>query len=261
MIIAAFRRIPKNRFVKELFVLIDIHSHIIPTIDDGAASKTEAAVMLRLAAESGTTDIVATSHYYNRWQCTVPSSKKMLTKAFEDFKQFIEASGIAINVWQGAELFGVNNIAELARHDEIISINGSRYVLIEFDFDDDFARVRYCLAQLKAAGYVPIIAHPERYNFLQNTPGNIYWFLEQSCLLQINKGSPIGRYGDEAMKFSRWLLENRLVHCVASDCHSPFRRTADMSRTHEWISLNFGQDYARTIFEENPGLILRDKKI
>ncbi len=241
--------------------MIDIHSHIIPGIDDGAVSKTEAGVMLRLAAESGTTDIVATSHYYNRWQCTVPSSKKMITQAFNDFKSYVDASGLHVNVWLGAELFGVNNITELARHDEIISINNSRYVLIEFDFEDDFARVRYCVSQLKSAGYVPVIAHPERYTFLQNTPGNVYWFLEQECLLQINKGSPIGRYGDAAMTYSRWLLENRLVHAVASDCHSPFRRTADMSRTHEWISLNFGQSYAKTVFEENPRLILLDKKI
>lgn len=241
--------------------MIDIHSHIIPGVDDGAASDTEAAVMLRLAAESGTTAIVATPHYYNRWQCTVASSKHLMDERFKKFSEFIEASDVGLKVCQGAELFGVNNITELARHNEIISLNGSRYVLVEFDFDDDFARVRYCTSQLLSSGYVPVIAHPERYMFLQKEPSNVYWFLERGCLLQINKGSPVGRYGTGAMKYSRWLLENRFVHAVASDCHSPFRRTSDMSKTHEWISLNFGQSYARTIFEENPSLILRDERL
>lgn len=241
--------------------MVDIHSHIIPGIDDGAASETEAAVMLRLAVESGTKAIVATPHYYNRWQCTVASSRKMMDERFKKFREFIEASELGITVYQGAELFGVNNISELARRHEIIPLNGSRYVLVEFDFDDDFARVRYCTSQLISAGFVPVIAHPERYSFLQKEPQNIYWFLEKSCLLQINKGSPVGRYGAEAMNYSRWLLENRFVHTVASDCHSPFRRTADMSKTHEWVALHFGLDYACEIFEKNPLTILNNGKL
>lgn len=241
--------------------MIDIHSHIIPGVDDGAASETEAAVMLRLAVETGTKAIVATPHYYNRWQCTVSSSKRLMDERFERFRAFIDNADIDMRVYQGAELFGVNNITELVRHGEIITLNGSRYVLVEFDFEDDFARVRYCTSQLVSSGYVPVIAHPERYGFLQKEPSNVYWFLEHGCLLQINKGSPLGRYGSGAMKYSRWLLENRFVHAVASDCHSPFRRTSDMSRTHEWISLNFGQSYANTIFEENPMMILMDEQI
>lgn len=238
----------------------DIHSHIIPGIDDGAASATEAAVMLRVAAQSGTTDMVATSHYYNPRQCTVPSSKKALTEIFNRFTDFIARNDIPVNVYPGAELFGVNNITELARHNEIVTLNNSRYVLIEFDFDDDFSRVKFCVSQLLSCGYVPVIAHPERYIFLQNEPGNIYWFMEHGCIFQINKGSPIGRYGSGALKFSRWMLENRFAGIVASDCHSPFRRTADMSSAHEWITLNFGRGYTKALFEDNPRRIIRDEK-
>lgn len=241
--------------------MIDIHTHIIPAIDDGAASDTEAAVMLRLAAQTGTTDIIATPHYYNLWQCTVPSSKRALNEAFERFREKAASFGLNVNVYPGAELFGVNNVNDLVTHDEIVSLNGSRYVLVEFDFEDDFPRVRFCTSQLLSAGYVPVIAHPERYVFLQREPENIYWFLEHDCLLQINKGSPLGRYGEEARQFSRRLLENRFVHAVASDCHSPFRRTADMSAAQEWISLNCGEDYAEAVFEIFPRKILNDEKI
>ena len=246
----------KNFFRRN--ALIDIHSHIIPNIDDGAASFGEAAVMLRLAAESGTTDIVATPHYYNAFQCTRRSSKAGVTECFEKLKVFAEKNNIPINLYLGAETFGVNNMTELIRHNEIISINSSRYVLVEFDFNDDFQRVRYCVSQLISGGYVPVIAHPERYHFIHDNPPDIFWFLEHGCLLQVNKGSILGRYGEEEASCSRWLVQNRFAFAIASDAHSPFRRTTDMSRAYEWVFSEFGKKYADELFELNPKKILHD---
>ena len=238
--------------------MTDIHMHIIPNIDDGAASYGEAAVMLRLACESGTTVAVATPHYYNAFQCTQRLNKYGVTAAFEKLKEHIIKNDIPIKLCLGSELFGVNNIAQLIKRNEIIPLNGSRYVLTEFSFNDDFQRVRYCISQLKSAGYVPVIAHPERYHFVHSDPSNIFWFLENGCPLQINKGSILGRYGEEECECSRWLIRNRFAFAVASDAHSPFRRTTDMSRSYRWVEEHFDRQYADELFDLNPKKLLKD---
>lgn len=232
--------------------------HIIPNIDDGAASYGEAAVMLRLAVESGTRHAVATPHYLNAFQCTQRLSRNGVKAAFEKLREYIAKNEIPIDLCLGAETFCVNNISEVIRRNEIITVNDSRYVLTEFAFDDDFQRVRYCTSQLISAGYVPIIAHPERYFFIHDDPSNTFWFLENGCLLQVNKGSILGRYGEEERECARWLIGNRFAFAVASDAHSPFRRTADMSRAYQWVYSNFDKAYADELFDLNPKKILND---
>lgn len=244
-----------------MIALTDIHSHIIPDIDDGSSSLSESAVMLRLAADSGTKNIVATPHYYNAFQCTRRSSKAMVCEQYKKLKEYIAANNIDINLYLGAETFAVNNLSELIKNNEIISLNNSRYVLIEFDFNDNFDRVMYCTMQLKNGGYVPVIAHPERYVFLHRDPSLTYWFLENNCLLQINKGSVLGRYGEEERAFCRWLLDNRFVFAAASDAHSPFRRTTDMSESYEWVYIHYGKKYADDIFNNNPIKLLNNISI
>lgn len=238
--------------------MTDIHMHIIPNIDDGAASYGEAAVMLRLAYESGTKIAVATPHYYNALQCTQRLNRFGVAAAFEKLNEYVKKNEIPIKLCLGAELFGVNNISQLIKSGEIISLNGSRYVLIEFDFNDDFQRVRYCISQLISSGYIPVIAHPERYYFIHSDPSNIFWFLENGCLLQVNKGSIFGRYGEEECECSRWLIRNRFAFAVASDAHSPFRRTTDMSRAYRWVTEHFDEQYADELFDLNPKKILKD---
>lgn len=238
--------------------MTDIHMHIIPNIDDGAASYGEAAVMLRLAYESGTKIAVATPHYYNAFQCTQRLNRFGVAAAFEKLNEYVKKNEIPIKLCLGAELFGVNSISQLIKSGEIISLNGSRYVLIEFDFNDDFQRVRYCISQLISSGYIPVIAHPERYYFIHSDPSNIFWLLENGCLLQVNKGSIFGRYGEEECECSRWLIRNRFAFAVASDAHSPFRRTTDMSRAYRWVTEHFDGKYADELFDLNPKKILKD---
>lgn len=241
--------------------MIDIHCHIMPAVDDGADSFDEALTMAEEAYEAGTRIMAVTPHYLNASQCKRHYSKAELAERYKKLKTFIEEEGCRLKLCLGAEHFGITEIAEYAEENRLIPLNGSRYVLLEFDFDDEPQRVNYVLSQLCETKYIPVIAHPERYYFLQEEPRLVYTYLEKGCLLQINKGSPLGRYGAAEKDLAMWLLKNRLPHAVASDCHSPFQRTPDMGALHEIISLNVGDGYAQTLFEENPLKILKDEPV
>ncbi len=241
--------------------MIDIHCHIMPGVDDGADSYDEALTMAQEAFEAGTRIMAVTPHYLNASQCKHRYSKAQLAEKYRLLKEHLEREDCRLKLCLGAEHFGVTDIASYAEENKLIPLNGSHYVLIEFDFDDEPQRVEYVLSQLTEANYIPVIAHPERYYFLQEEPRMVYSYLDLGCLLQINKGSPLGRYGAAEKDLAMWLLKNRLPHAVASDCHSPFQRTPDMGELHEIISINVGDGYAHTLFEENPLKILKDEPV
>ena len=241
--------------------LVDIHAHIIPGVDDGSDSVEESLAMIRQAYEGGTRSMVMTPHYLNKNQCRFDVSKQQLESFGKQLQEECESQGIKVSLYQGAEHFGVTEIGRIADEGGIIPINNSRYVLIEFDFDDEFQRVSYVLSQLMQFHYIPIIAHPERYNFLFENPSDAYGLLEKGCLLQVNKGSPLGKYGPQAQRLSKWLLDNHLVHFVASDCHSPYQRTPEMQQAHEMLTYRLGMSYVNRIFNENPLRVIRDEVV
>lgn len=241
--------------------MVDIHTHILPGVDDGSDSVEESFAMIKQAYEAGTRSMVMTPHYLNKSQCRFDASKSVLESYGARLKEECENQGLKVKLYQGAEHFGVTEIGRIADEGGIIPINNSRYVLIEFDFEDDYQRVSYVLSQLMSFHYVPIIAHPERYDFLTGNPSNAYNLLERGCLLQVNKGSPLGKYGPEAQRMSKWLLDNHLVHFVASDCHSPYQRTPEMQQAHEMLTYRLGMSYVNRIFNENPLKVIRNEPV
>ena len=217
--------------------------------------------MARSALEGGTKKIVATPHYYNDYQNPRPISKEEIAEQFRDLKLYLKMNKCPVEVYMGAEQYGVSNLVPLIENDELVTINDSRYLLIEFSLDDDIERAKFVLSQLDDYDIVPILAHPERYDFIQDEPSKIFWFLQHGCLLQVNKGSITGRFGEEAERISHWLLRERMAHVVASDSHGPYQRTADMSAALQYALYSCGDEYADELFNENPQKILDDEPI
>lgn len=241
--------------------MIDLHTHICPGVDDGSNSLEETLAMVELAYASGTRAMVVTPHYLNASQCRFRLTKDEIISRYRTVVSYCKQHGSKMKFYCGAEHFGINEIGFLASRGELLTINGSRYVLVEFDFEDDFRRVSYVLSQLTKSGFCPIVAHPERYRFLSRNPQNVYTLLEKGCLLQVNKGSFAGRYGPEIEDFSKWLLDGHLVHFVASDCHSPFQRKPDMDKVHEALTYRLGSTYVSKLFEQNALSVLKNKEI
>lgn len=240
--------------------MYDLHCHILFGVDDGADSAEESLRMARIAAEGGTRGIVATPHCniseYDRNEWTSEFTKKlvMLNSTLAEFD-------IPLKIYPGQEIFCGSNVSQLIRSGRLLTINGSRYVLVEFDFGEYAENVYSRLESIIAEGYVPIVAHPERYGFLQEDPDAVYRLKNMGCFLQLNKGSLKGGFGRGAYLAANNMLRSQFADFVASDAHGPFVRTPSLSEAHEYISDIFSADYADVLFKKNPARVLKNKLI
>ena len=239
-------------------LLVDLHTHILPNIDDGAESLSDALEMVSLAQSNGTTDIVLTPHYLLRDRRLRLLSKDEILYKFDVFKAKVKERYPDVRLYSGAEMFAVNNVEDVINDKQLITINNSRYVLVEFSFNDSLARTLEVVSKLVSFGLVPIIAHPERYDFLKEKPTDAEVFLQRQALLQINTTSLFGLSGEEAQKTAIQFLERKWVSFASSDAHNPYHRTPDLLEGYSFVATNFGETVANDIFSNNPLAVIKE---
>lgn len=197
--------------------LVDIHNHTLPFVDDGSKSYEDALDNLRFLKSIGTTDVVLTSHYIenSKYVKNVQERETILEHLKEQSRE------IGINLYLGNEIYisDEDTLKDLLKRKEITTLNNSRYMLIEFPLWQKLNNVERVLCALNEAGIVPIIAHPERYTYIQKNFDKIYDLLEYDCLLQCNISSYTGYYGTQAKKTIKRLLKENLVSFLATDLH------------------------------------------
>lgn len=240
--------------------MYDIHCHIIPGVDDGADSLSEMVEMLNIAVSNRTKGIICTPH------CNIP---KAFTNYWDEklenyFKAAVEEArkrNIPVELYRGQEIFLAGDFIEYLRNKELITLNDSQYILVElYPFEKEFNAYKK-LAALVAEGYKPIVAHPERYEFVVENEEAIGNIKDIGCLIQVNKGSLKGRFGKTVMMAAHNMLDNRSADFVASDAHSPYRRTPSLTDVHEAISMEYSADYADFLLKENPYNIINNKPV
>ena len=241
--------------------MIDIHTHILHGVDDGAETFDDALEMLGVAFSNGSTDVVLTPHYLNNDMRGFGFSKSELLRRFEDIRQAAEEKYKGLKLYMGAETFAAANIMEYAEQGELIPLNNSRYILLEFGFDDTVSRALTIMNELHRMGHTAVIAHPERYQFFLDDPKIVLKFLDEGALLQINAESILGRNGRASRNMALSLIENGLAAVVASDAHSVDFRSPDLSDAYSYISSAYELDFAEALLERNPRTILQDKII
>ena len=240
--------------------MIDIHCHIMPGVDDGSADFAESLAMGETAAAAGVTEIIVTPH------CNIPGSYgnyygREYEAAFAELKELFESHGINIGLHRGMEVFGTDDIGRLYDAGAVITLAGSRYLLVEFDFSDDAWRVRDVLLQLLRRGVTPVIAHPERYDMVQYDLQFALDWAEMGCLLQLNRTSLLGNANDIVNKTAFELLEMRAAHVVATDSHGIFTRTTDLYEAYDRIACTRSEEWARILTEENPRRIIEGRRV
>lgn len=240
--------------------MIDIHTHILPDFDDGAANVSDAALMLRMAYESGTSDLVVTPHTINRFNEIEADAELIISEAYDKLCRLAEYNNIPLKLYYGAENFGSGMFVH-GKNSNVITVNKTRYVLLEFDFFDSFDHVKYVVRKLTDMGYRIIIAHPERYEFVRQDPAPVHWFIEHGCCLQLNKGSAHGRFGRYSEIAANYILEKRLASFVASDAHDPFRRTPSLKNEYIFYCENYGKEYSDILFGSNARLMLSNEEL
>lgn len=175
--------------------MIDLHMHILPGIDDGAESFEEALEMAHMAAESDAEGIVATSHG-NIGEL----SAEEYFEAFNRFDEKLKENNVPLVLYPGMEIFMGQGVDKKLSRGELFTVNNTKYVLTEFDFYEDIWRVNFYLELLSDDGYIPIIAHPERYSFIQENPQEVFYWAERGYVTQVNKGVFSARLADASRK-------------------------------------------------------------
>lgn len=197
--------------------MIDIHSHIIPGLDDGSKDLETSIKMIERAIKCNTRAIVATPHYYRGY---FETPFDIVAEEVEMLKREIKKRGINIDLYPGQEVFLDKYTVQMYKNGQVKGNNGSRYLLIELPMGKYSESYIESIYEMKLMGAVPVIAHPERYRYIINNVNNINPFIEEGCLFQINTGSITGLFGKEVQKTAQALIENGICSFVASDAHS-----------------------------------------
>ncbi|MBS1859129.1 MAG: exopolysaccharide biosynthesis protein [Acidobacteria bacterium] len=226
--------------------MIDIHSHILPGLDDGAKTLEEAVAMVRMAAAAGTTDIVATPHANQEYVFDPHAVERKIS-------ELQAAAGESPRIYFGCDLHLMPESIDDALHArEKYSINHKCYQLVEFS---DFfipKNADEILAGLRHAHLRPIVTHPERNQLLQNRLDDLEAWVAEGALLQVTAASFLGRFGRTAKRVSDELMGRGLVHFVASDAHDLKWRTTALDESYRYVARTFGEEAAARVFEENP---------
>lgn len=236
--------------------MIDLHTHILPGIDDGAPSLEESLVMADMAVSSGVNTIVATSH-----GCSNNVNTQRYWDAYQQLKDALEERHIPLKLISGMEIFLTEDALKAIENKSLLSINNTKYLLVEFDFEEEAWVAEYYLQMLKEAGYHPIIAHPERYHFMQRDPSLAYYWVQQDYVLQANKDSILGRFGTGCQRLVIELLNHNLIQVVASDAHGIRRRTPRMNGIEALLRNEFSPLYANMFLNENPERIIQGEEV
>lgn len=240
--------------------MIDIHTHILPNLDDGAADWSDALTMAELSVESGVTTLVATPH------CGLPDQhlsghRRRIQTQLSTFRDILKQANLPLTVLEGMEIFGTEDTARQLESGLLTTLNGSRYPLIEFPFRDYARSATEVLEELREMGLVPVVAHPERYLYVQRNPELLNIWTDMGCLLQINRGSILGRFGRTSEELAWTLLDRGFVCTVASDAHSPQSRTTWMQDIRDLLTEEFSPELSDLLLDRHPCSLLQNEPI
>lgn len=197
--------------------MIDFHSHIIPNIDDGSTSMKDTINMINEARQAGFTEIISTSHYIQKYYDLDCFEREKILDIIK--KKVSEKKEINIKLYLGSEIYFTPEIIELVKNKKASTINNTRYLLFELPMNTKPLFVKEMVYELMQNGYIPIIAHPERYSYVQENIRYIEELAGMGVLFQSNYGSIIGMYGNSAKKTLKKLLKNNLISFLGSDVH------------------------------------------
>lgn len=227
----------------------DIHCHILPGVDDGAKNMEESKWMLRKEYADGVRRIILTPHF--RYKMFEPSLE-VVQKQFLRLQHAAVEVGEDLELYLGCELHASMDMVSCLKNGERLTMAGSRYVLVEFGNSDEKSYIRERIQKLKLNGYLPIIAHVERYRATKGDMDFIDELKDLGALIQVNADSIIGKDGLSMKWFTKKLLKNDLIDFIGSDGHGSTSRVPEMGKCYSQVVKTVGSEYARRIFVENP---------
>lgn len=236
--------------------MIDIHSHFLPGVDDGARSVEEAVAMIEMAAADGTTHLVGTPHFNDQFVFSSEQNRALL-------QELRARAGNRLALLSGCDFhLSYQNLERLLAEKAAYTVNQGRYLLTEFGNYGIAPQVLNIFHRLRLADLVPVITHPERNSLLvQQERGLLRRLAEMGCPIQVTAGSLLGRFGKQAQRMAERLLEERLVHIVASDAHDTAHRPPRLSQARTRVVQKWGLEVAEALFVENPRAAIQSRSL
>jgi protein-tyrosine phosphatase len=235
--------------------MIDIHSHILPGLDDGSKSWDMTFNMCRLAIKDGITHIVATPHADDTYVYSRDRVRDLVT-------ELANKIGDQLSFGVGCDFhLSFENIEDAIAYPQRYTIAAKQYLLVELSDYGIAPQLSDSLLRLQAAGMIPIITHPERNAILQRRPERLLEWVEAGCLVQVTASAVTGYWGDTASRVALWLLENDAVHVLASDAHDDKHRKPNLSEARDAVSKRFGANVARALVLDNPTAIVNGRPL
>ena len=232
---------------------VDIHSHVLHGLDDGAASLEESVAMLAIAEAGGTSDLVATPHANSQYAFR----PEVVAQRIDELQ-----ARTRVRLHPGCDFhLHADNIHDALAHPEKYTINHGAYLLVEFPDMGVFRAADEIFRQLLEAGLVPIISHPERNPHVMGQLPDLARWVGDGCYVQVTAGSYEGLFGREVRRGAVRLFEAGLTHFVASDAHSPRRRTPDLRPAYDKMCDRWGEAAVRPLFVENPAAAVRSETL
>ena len=238
--------------------MIDVHSHILPNIDDGSSSIDETFNLIKEAKEAGFEGIICTSHYMeNYYETDRPEREVWINAIHENLKN----KNIEMNLYLGNEIYMSDNIIKLLEDGKATTMNDTSYVLFELPLNVEPMNLYDMVYEMQQYKIVPILAHPERYSFVQTDPELIYDLIDKGVLMQANYGSIVGQYGKKAQMIVQKFLENNMIHMLGTDAHRQNTIYPKIPEILVELKSLIGEEKLNELTTINPELVINNKRI
>ena len=237
----------------------DIHCHTLYGLDDGAAEREDMIALLTSAYENGTEAICFTPHYEP--EC-FPYTTEQLFARFEEAKAYAAEHFPTMELYVGNEMSYRFDCVDRLLSGECLSLAGGGYVLIDFFGVSGLREMKAILEKLWCAGYTPVVAHVERYDFVVGKIRELVALSNEGAIYQVNSHSLISREkGAISRKIAEKLLARGVVDMIASDAHDINGRGAELKTCYEYVAKKYGAAYAEMLFYQNPMCVIKNQTI
>ncbi len=238
--------------------MIDIHCHVLWGIDDGPRSMEESLNSCKTLKNNGVNEIIATPHFIPG--SNYVASPETVRKKVDELRKVIAQEVPGLNIYEGMELYITPELPELLKSKTVLSLNGSKYALVETSFSKIPSYIEDVFFRLQVEGYIPVFAHPERYCAILDM-NRIEKFISKGVLLQLNLNSIVGKYGEAEKSFAIKLLTRGLAHFAATDSHRSPGRLSHVGGIERILTEHIDTESADILLNINPQRLLDNKEI
>lgn len=233
--------------------MADMHCHILPGVDDGARSLEETIKMLEIAEDEGITDIIATPHYKEgRHNASIRTIMERIVQAQEE----AEKNGISVCLYPGMEVFYFDGLEDALERGSLLTLNGTDRILVEFSPLESFSYIRNAMDRITGTGFVPVIAHAERYECILKNWRCVEELKNFDVEVQVNASSITGALGRQTKKFVHNLLRGQMVDYIGTDAHDWKKRIPAMEKCLAELYRKYNASYINAITYENAMAII-----